>query len=88
MAALLFFDSFIPKEIPDDVKRKQFALLHVLHVHVHIYVVMVQRTIVNSDHTVVSRVSAHGCLNITRDFCLHRRLPGIKIPYEAATLTP
>ena len=39
-------------------------------------------------HTVVSRVSAHGRLNITRDFGPHGRLPGIKIPYvyiEAAT---
>ena len=41
--------------------------------------------------TVVSRVSAHGCLNITRDFGPHGRLPGIKIPYvciEAATVAP
>ena len=28
-------------------------------------------------YTVVSRVSAHGCLNITRDFGPHGRLPGI-----------
>ena len=34
-------------------------------------------------HTVVSRVSAHGRLNITRDFGLHGRLPGIKIPYTS-----
>ena len=41
--------------------------------------------------TIVSRVSAHGHLNITRDFGPHGRLPGIKIPYvciEAATVTP
>ena len=42
-------------------------------------------------HTVVSWVSAHGCLNITRDFGPHGRLPGIKLPYfciEAATVAP
>ena len=42
--------------------------------------------------TVVSRVSAHGHINIlTCDFGLHGRLPGIKIPYvciEAATVAP
>jgi hypothetical protein len=41
--------------------------------------------------TVVSRVSAHRSLNITRDFGPHGRLPRIKIPYiciEAATVTP
>ena len=41
-------------------------------------------------YTVVSRVSTHGRLNITRDFGPHGRLPGIKIPYiciEAATVT-
>ena len=41
--------------------------------------------------TVVSRVSAHGCLNMTHDFGLHGRLPGIKIPYvciEAAIVAP
>ena len=41
--------------------------------------------------TVVSWVSVHGPLNITRDFGPHERLPGIKISYiciEAATLTP
>lgn len=32
-------------------------------------------------YTVVSRVSVHGCLNITRDFDPHGHLPGIKIPY-------
>ena len=40
--------------------------------------------------TVVSRVSTHGRLNITRYFGLHGHLPGIKIPYvcmEAATAT-
>ena len=38
---------------------------------------------------IVSPVSTHGHLNIARDFGLHRRLPGIKIPYvfmEAATV--
>ena len=42
-------------------------------------------------NTVVSRVSAHGRLNITHDFGPHGRLPGIKIPYvyiEAATVAP
>ena len=42
-------------------------------------------------HTVVSRVSAHGHLNITRDFGPHGHLPVIKIPYvciEAATVAP
>ena len=42
-------------------------------------------------YTVVSQVSAHGRLNITRDFGPHGRLPGIKIPYvciEAATVAP
>ena len=41
--------------------------------------------------TVVSRVSTHGHLNITRNFGPHGRLPGIKIPYiciEAATVAP
>ena len=41
--------------------------------------------------TVVSRVSAHGCLNIIHDFGLYGHLPGIKIPYvciEAATVAP
>ena len=41
--------------------------------------------------TVVSRVSAHGCLNITHDFGLHGHLPRIKIPYvciEAAIVVP
>ena len=39
--------------------------------------------------TVVSRLSAHGRLNVhvTRDFGLHGGLPGIKIP-EAATVAP
>ena len=43
------------------------------------------------DYTIVSRVSAQGRLNITRDFGPHGCLPGFKIPYvciEAATLTP
>ena len=43
------------------------------------------------DITVAFRVSVHGCLNITRDFSLHGRLPGIYIPYvymEAATVNP
>ena len=31
--------------------------------------------------TIVSRVSAHGRLNITHDFGPHRHLPGIKISY-------
>ena len=38
---------------------------------------------------VVSWVSAHGYFSVTRDFGLHGRLPGIKIPYiciEAATM--
>ena len=42
-------------------------------------------------HTIVSQVSAHGCLNISRDFGPHGCLPGIKIPYvciEAATVAP
>ena len=42
-------------------------------------------------YTVVSRVSAHGRLNITHDFGLHGRLPRIKISYvciEAATVAP
>ena len=41
--------------------------------------------------TVVSLVSAHGHLNISRDFGPHGCLPGIKIRYvfiEAATVTP
>ena len=41
--------------------------------------------------TVVSRVSAHGRLNIIHDFGPHGCLPGIKIPYvciEAATVAP
>ena len=31
--------------------------------------------------TVVSQVSARGCLNATCDFGLHGHLPGIKIPW-------
>ena len=41
--------------------------------------------------TVVSRVSAHRCLNITSNFGPHGHLPGIKIPYvciEVATVVP
>ena len=41
--------------------------------------------------TVVSRVSAHRRLNITRDFGSLRCLPAVKIPYicmEATTLNP
>jgi hypothetical protein len=41
--------------------------------------------------TVVSRVSVHWRLNITRVFGLHGRLPRLYLPYvyiEAATLTP
>ena len=36
-------------------------------------------------------ICADGCLNITRDFVLHGRLPGIKLPYiciEAAIVAP
>ena len=43
-----------------------------------------------STDTVGCWVSTHGRLNITREFSLHGRLPGIKIPYaciEAATVT-
>ena len=51
----LFYCSLIlyfPREIPDDVgKKKQLALVHVLHVRVHVHVVMVQETLVNSDRT-------------------------------------
>ena len=42
-------------------------------------------------NTVVSWVSAHGRLNIPRNFGPHGRLPGIKLPYvciEAATVAP
>ena len=45
----------------------------------------------NIRYTVVSRLSAHGRLNITCDFGLDGHLPGIKIPYvciEAATVAP
>ena len=44
-----------------------------------------------SRFTIVSWVSAHGYLNITHDFGLHGRLPGIKILYtciEVATVAP
>ena len=42
-------------------------------------------------YTIVSRVSAHGCLSIIHDFGPHGRLPEIKILYvciEAATVAP
>ena len=45
----------------------------------------------NNIITVVSQVSVHGHLNITRDFGPHGRLPRIKIPYvciEASTVAP
>ena len=51
--------------------------MHVPHVHVCVYVVMIQETLVNS----VSQVSAHGCFNITHNFYPHGHLPEIKIPY-------
>ena len=38
--------------------------------------------------TVVSQVSAHGRLNITRDFGSHGCLPGIKIPYRSCYIGP
>ena len=47
--------------------------------------------IICSNITVVSLVSAHGCLNITRDSCRYERLPRVCIAYvciEAAILTP
>ena len=45
----------------------------------------------NMHVSLVSRVSAHGHLNITHDFGPHGRLPWIKIPYvciEVATVAP
>ena len=56
----------------------------------HIYIIF-PVAVYFSVIAVVSWVSAHGRLNITRDFGLHGCLPGIKIPYvciEAATVAP
>ena len=49
------------------------------YVHVHVFLVTLAFTC-----TVVSRVSAHGLLNITRDFGPHGRSTCI----EAATVAP
>ena len=72
---------------------------YLLHTHTYMYTYCILRGTVVYDifntksyHTmIVSWVSAHECLNITRDFGLHGHLPGIKTPYicveAAATCT-
>ena len=71
---------YLPAATVTVVLRTEVHALYDLYIH-----------LIMMHITVVSRVSAHGRLNITRDFGPHGHLPGIKIPYvciEAATVAP